>query len=130
MKRVLVVHHDPDMADQEADSLRRAGYSVDQCAGPTFGPCPILSGRPCPAAEAADVLLYDIWASGEPDSERQLIEQLREFHPNVPIVLTAPGMQMDWVETAGIHAVTPLVGAVTGDRLRAAIEQALAVAAP
>ena len=129
MTRVLVVHHDPDMADQEADSLRRMGYSVDQCAGPTYGPCPILNGLPCVAAETADVLVYDIWASGDPDSARQLIEQLREFHPTVPIVLTAPGMQMDWVATTGLHAVTPLVGAITGERLGAAIEQALALPA-
>jgi hypothetical protein len=28
MTRVLVVHHDVDMSDQEVDSLRRRGYGV------------------------------------------------------------------------------------------------------
>jgi DNA-binding NtrC family response regulator len=126
MTHVLVVHHDLDIADQEADSLRRAGYSVEQCAGPSFGPCPIMYGRPCPAVEHADVLVYDVWSSGDSDSERQLIEELREQHPEIPIVVTAPGMALDWVETSGVHAVVPLVGAPTAERLKAAIEQALA----
>jgi hypothetical protein len=40
MTRVLVVHHDLDLADQEAESLRRFGYEVIECAGPTRNPCP------------------------------------------------------------------------------------------
>jgi DNA-binding response OmpR family regulator len=126
MTRVLVVHHDPDIADQEVDSLRRAGYAVEQCAGPTYGPCPILERRPCPAVEDADVLVYDVWSSGDSDSGKRLIEELREQHPETPVVLTAPGMELDWVETSGIHAIVPLVGVPTGPRLRAAVDEALA----
>jgi DNA-binding NtrC family response regulator len=126
MAHVLVVHHDADMADQEVDSLRRAGFAVQQCAGPMYGPCPILAGRPCPAVEEAEVLVYDVWASGDSDSGRQLIEELREQHPEIPVVLTAPGMELDWVETSGLHAVVPLVGLPSGPRLRAAVEEALA----
>jgi DNA-binding NtrC family response regulator len=126
MTRVLVVHHDPDIADQEVDSLRRAGYSVQQCAGPTYGPCPVLERRPCPAVEESDVLVYDVWSSGDSDSGRKLIEELREQHPEIPVVLTAPGMELDWVETSGVHAIVPLVGIPTGARLRAAVEEALA----
>jgi DNA-binding response OmpR family regulator len=125
MTRVLVVHHDQDMGDQEADSLRGAGYEVEQCAGPTFGPCPILHGRPCFAVEQADVLVYDVWASGDTNTERDLIELLREQHPRIPIVLTAPGMEFDWVETSGLHGVTPLVGPASGERLGQAIGEAL-----
>lgn len=125
MTHVLVVHHDMDMADQEVDWLRRAGYSVEQCAGPSYGPCPILHGLPCPAVERADVLVYDIWASGDSESERELIERLRELHPNTPIVLTAPGIEFDWVVATGEHAVTELVGAPSAMRLLAAAESAL-----
>jgi hypothetical protein len=35
MTRVLVVHHDLDLADQDAESLRRFGYNVIECGGPT-----------------------------------------------------------------------------------------------
>ena len=35
MTRALVVHHDMDLGGQEADSLRRFGYEVTECSGPT-----------------------------------------------------------------------------------------------
>ena len=34
MTRVLVVHHDVDLSDQEVDALRRRGYDTRQCMGP------------------------------------------------------------------------------------------------
>ena len=125
MTHVLVVHHDLDMADQESDWLRQAGYTVEQCAGPQYGPCPILHSKPCPAVEHTDVMVYDVWASGDTESEQDLIELLREQHPDIPIVLTAPGLEFDWVQTTGIHAVVPLIGALSRARLTGAIEEAL-----
>lgn len=47
MTRALVVHHDIDLADQEVESLRRLGYEVEQCSGPTANTCPILNGGRC-----------------------------------------------------------------------------------
>lgn len=124
MTRVLVVHHDVDVADIEADELRRAGYEVDQCRGPVGGsPCPVLHGERCWQAEKADVLIYDIWASG--DGRPELIDDLREIHPDKPVVVTSPGMTLDWVETEGRHGVTPVLGAATPAALVAAVEQAL-----
>lgn len=128
MTRVLVVHHDIDLADQEVDSLRRRGYEVSQCAGPAGTRCPVLAGDTCVLAEEADVLVYDAWATGEPGGAQRLIEGLRELHPDVPVVLLASGIEPDWIETAGSHRITPLVGAPTGERLAEAIEQALATA--
>lgn len=128
MTRVLVVHHDIDLADQEADSLRRHGYDVRQCLGPIGAHCPILAGRRCDLADEADVLVYDAWVTGEPDGAKRLIEGLREIHPDVPVVLCAPGIEPDWIEIAGLHRVTPLVGSPTGDRLASAIQEAIAAA--
>lgn len=125
MTTVLVVNHDLDIADQQADSLRRLGYGVLQCAGPIGAVCPVLRGLPCPIVDRADVLLYDVWATGEAGGSRQLIEQLRELHPEIPIVLAAPGMELSWVETQGIHRVTPLIGRAGGAELSAAIDAAL-----
>jgi hypothetical protein len=34
-------------------------------------------------------------------------------------------MELDWVETEGVHRVVPLVGAITAERLDAAIKEAL-----
>jgi DNA-binding NtrC family response regulator len=126
MRRVLVVHHDIDLADQEADSLRRLGYEVEQCSGPASYGCPVMRGEVCEAVQRADVLVYDVWSTTETDGSRRLVEGLREVHPDVPLVLTAPGMELDWVETSGIHGVVPLVGVPTAERLAAAINEAVA----
>ena len=126
MTRVLVVHHDIDLADQEVDSLRRLGYEPVECAGPSGSACPVLRGEHCPYVHDADVLVYDVWSTTESLGGKALIEGLREMHPEIPIVLTAPGMELDWVETEGVHKVVPLVGPPTAERLDAAIREALA----
>jgi DNA-binding NtrC family response regulator len=124
MTRVLVVHHDVDVADIEVDDLRRAGYEVDQCAGPIGGDaCPVLHGEPCWQVADADVLVYDAWASG--DGRRALIEDLRELHPDKPVVLTSGGLLLDWVEPQGRHGVTPALGPPDQGVLAAAVEAAL-----
>ncbi|CAN5734021.1 hypothetical protein BH23CHL8_BH23CHL8_31260 [soil metagenome] len=125
MTRVLVVHHDIDIADQEADSLRRMGYEVERCSGPSSYSCPVMRGRECSAVERADVLLYDVWSTTESGGSRGLIENLRDLHPDIPVVLTAPGIELDWVETEGAHKVFPLVGSPTAARLHAVIQEAL-----
>ena len=128
MTRVLIVNHDIDLADQEADSLRRHGYDVRQCHGPIWAHCPILAGRPCSLADWADAMVYDAWATGEPEGAVELIGGLREHHPEVPIVVTASDIEPGWIELTGPLAITPLVGAPSGDRLAAAIDRAVASA--
>ena len=130
MTRVLVVHHDLDLAGQEADSLLRFGYDVIECGGPTRNRCPVLAGRACDLAERADVLVYDAWASGDAEGARTLIENLREMLPDTPVVLTSPGLPLMWEESVGRHAVTPLVGQPTGARIHEAIQAALSAQPP
>jgi len=125
MATVLVVNHEIDLEDQEAESLRRFGYTVEQCSGPTANTCPVLAGRVCPMAERADVLVYDAWASGDADGAKALINGLRELHPTIPVVLTVAGMDLDWIEESGPHKVIPVMGQPTGARLDAAIREAL-----
>jgi hypothetical protein len=130
MTRVLVVHHDLDLAGQEVDSLRRFGYEVVECGGPTRNRCPVIAGRPCDLAERADVLVYDAWASGDAEGARVLIENIREIYPDTPVVLTSPGPQLSWEKDTGPHAVIALLGQPTGARLHAVIQTALGDAAP
>jgi hypothetical protein len=125
MTRVLVVNHDIDLADQEADSLGRRGYDVRTCLGPIGARCPILYGRRCGLVDWADAMVYDAWATGEPEGAMGLIEGLRQYHPDVPIVVTASGIEPNWIELTGPLAVTPLVGAPNGDRLARAIDDAV-----
>jgi hypothetical protein len=130
MTRVLVVHHDLDMAGQEVDSLRRFGYEVTECGGPTRNRCPVLAGHPCDLAERADVLVYDAWASGDAEGARTLIENIRDIHPETPVVLTSPGLALIWEETSGPHAVTTVLGQPTGARLHEAIQASLGAVTP
>ena len=130
MTRVLVVHHDLEMAGQEVDSLRRFGYEVSECGGPTRNRCPVLAGRPCDLAARADVLVYDAWASGDAEGARTLIENIRDIHPETPVVLTSPGLALSWEETSGPHAVTTVLGQPTGARLHEAIQASLAAVTP
>lgn len=125
MTRVLVVHHDLDLAGQEADALRRYGYDVIECSGPTRNRCPVLAGQTCDLAERADVLVYDVWSSGDMEGSRTLISNIRDVHPDTPVVLTTPGLELDWEEETGPHRVTSLVGQPTGARLHEAIQVAL-----
>ena len=128
MTRVLVVNHDIDLADEEVDSLRRRGYDVRECAGPIGASCPILAGLQCDLIAWADVVVYDAWATGEPEGAQALIEGIREAHPGVPIVLSATGIEPGWMEVGGPTGVTPLVGAPVGARLADAVERALGAA--
>jgi hypothetical protein len=125
MTTVLVVNHDIDLADQEVESLRRFGYAVEQCSGPTANVCPVLAGRECTLAQRADVLVYDAWASGDAEGARTLINGLRDLHPDVPLVLTVPGLGLDWIEEEGPHRVVTLMGQPTGARLHESIQRAL-----
>jgi hypothetical protein len=85
----------------------------------------VLAGHPCDLAERADVLVYDVWASGDTDGSRTLIENIRDIHPDTPVVLTSPGLGLSWEEGSGPHRVTMLSGQPTGARLHAAIQEAL-----
>ncbi len=130
LTRVLVVHHDIDVADQEVDSLRRRGYTVAQCSGPTANTCPILNGGRCALADNADVMVYDAWASGDMDGSSCLIEGLRRTHPRVPIVLTFPGMGLADFDDAPELGIVTLFGQPTGVNMDAAIRRAISSLAP
>jgi len=119
MTRVLMVYHDADIADIEADELRHAGYEVDRCAGPIGGnPCPVLHGDACWQVEEADVLVYDTWEA-EARGEGNLVDALRAIHPDIPLVLTSSRPAASGTDAGGV-AYAP-----TRASLASAIEEAL-----
>ena len=128
MVRVLVVNHDVDMADVEVEELRRAGYEVDQCGGPTHAKfaCPVLRGAPCWQVEWADVLVYDVWSAG--DGGEELTHGLHGGYPGKGIVLTNLGMDVSWIDESATAPYTVLNGPPTMASLSAAVETALAAA--
>src|SRR5665811_1966147 len=98
----------------------------DRCGGPQQDPCPVLGGLPCPLADRADVLVYDAWAVGGTMQARQLVAEVRETYPDLPIVLTSVDQSLDWVEAEGPHRVTAVVSDPSPTELRAAVQAALA----
>jgi hypothetical protein len=126
MIRVLVVHHDIDLADQEVESLRRRGYQVNLCGGPSRNNCPLYAGGPCELAAEAQVLIYDAFADGSPGGSENLIEQLRLRYPETPLVLTNSGLGPVWARERGPGRVTLLSGSPSGANLEEAIQAALA----
>ena len=74
-------------------------------------------------------LVTDVWASGDSDGSRALVENIRDLHPDTPVVLTTPGLALSWEESSGRHGVTMLSGQPTGARLHEAIQEALASSA-
>jgi DNA-binding NtrC family response regulator len=130
MTRVLLVYHDIDVADIEADELRRAGYEVDRCAGPIGGePCPVLRGEPCWQVEKADVLVYDTWDASRrhgPD----LVADLRRLHPDKPLVLTSSDPALERVVAKEGEATPPILHAPTRATLKSAVQGALRTPKP
>ncbi|MBI3752401.1 MAG: hypothetical protein HY263_12175 [Chloroflexi bacterium] len=126
MIRAVVVSWDAWLAARDANTLRGAGYSVEVCGGPRQEPCPVLGNLPCPLVDGADVLVYDAWAAGDSDAARQLIGEVRETYPDLPVVLTSVDPRLDWVVTEGPGRVTPVAADASPTDLLAAVEAALA----
>lgn len=126
MTRVLLVYQDIDVADVEADELRRQGYEVDRCAGPIGGePCPVLRGEPCWQVEKADVLVYDVWDFGRHGPD--LVDDLRALHPDKPLVLTSSNPELGSIEVDELQ-LPPIFHAPTRASLPATIGRALRAA--
>ncbi len=138
MTRTLVVHHDASIAEREIVILRAAGYLVDGCAGPSMTRCPVLDGRPCPKAERADVLIYDLGLAPDSHAFRRFIEALRALYGDKALVLSSdaahapileredrePGMR-DTRRGGPSRGIVRLVGRPSPQALEEAIEEAL-----
>lgn len=64
---VLVVDADAEERDQLSSWLEASGFDVFTCPGPT-GPdytCVGSRGDPCPLVHPADVVVLDLWLSGD-----------------------------------------------------------------
>jgi hypothetical protein len=72
---------------------------------------------PCWQVEWADVLVYDVWASGT--GEDELTQDLIDQYPGKAIVLTSQGMDVGWAQddagaiVSGHQQPGELVAAVT-----------------
>lgn len=87
--RVLL--EDPSFGDgtrARVDALRRAGYSVAVCPGPTAGhECPLAGDDGCAAAHGADVVVSSLGLGSE--EARAALEALRTRLPGLPVLVEA-----------------------------------------
>ena len=117
MTKVLVVHHDIDLADQEVESSAGTATSWSS-SGPTANTCP--TGAPVRWRHAPDV-----WRGGDADGSMELIADLRRVHPEVPIVLTFPGVGLSGFDDEPTHGVVPLEIGMCQPRLTEPIQRAI-----
>jgi len=128
MIRALVVHRDARIAADEAAALRSLGYDVDRCPGPTGRSCPLVHGFPCPHAERADILVYDLVSLRHEEGGREVGEELRSLYADRPLVIVAGGVEQGALDPDDpTDGVVWLFGAPDPDRLADIIEDGLAV---
>ena len=86
--RVLIESTDPALAVSDFGAFAAAGMDVAFCHGPDHTPpeCPVVRGDPCPLAAGADVILFDLGASGG-----EVLEAARRLHPATPVVVRGGG---------------------------------------
>ena len=88
--RVLL--EQPYRADTRArvDALRRAGYAVSLCPGPTAEDrCPLAGDEGCAAAHGADVVVSSLGL--ETPEARESLAALRTRLPRLPVLVEADG---------------------------------------
>lgn len=86
--RVLLEQPDSDETRARVDALRRAGYAVAVCPGPTADDrCPLAGDEGCVAARDADVVVSSLGLGME--LGREPLVALRERLPDLPVLVEA-----------------------------------------
>ena len=130
--RVLIEHSDEAVSARYVDTLRRAGYAVAVCRGPSGEgrppeKCVLASGERCVAVDGADVVVSGLGVRGP--EKRAVLEALRSHHPTKPLVVEVAAGELDSFGELvdGVHLV---VSPVEPDELLAAVEAARAEQVP
>ena len=127
--RVLIEHSDEGaVISKYVPALRRAGYSVAVCHGPSAErqppeSCVLVTGERCVAVQGADVVVSGLGASAP--EKRAVLEALHRFHPRKPLVVEVSTGELDLYGELvdGAHLI---VSPVEPEELVAAVGDALA----
>lgn len=86
--RVLLESPDREENSARIDALRRAGYAVAVCPGPTAeGRCPLAGDEGCAVAHGADLVVSSLGLSEV--AEREPLAALRTRLPDLPVLVEA-----------------------------------------
>lgn len=100
---MLLEDADDLAALEAAGELRRAGFAVAICSGPSRrAGCPVVAGERCLAAEGADVIISAL--GGEPHAV-EITDALRARYPKTPVVVMRERAN-DYVAAARAAAAT------------------------
>jgi hypothetical protein len=128
---VLIEHADEARSEALAAALRRSGFAVTICPGPTPSDrCPLAGDAGCAAAVGADAVLSGL-GLGTPEA-REALAALRVHAPRTPLLVEADAAAAArWPELLdGCDLVAPsATPAQLVERLRAMIEGAVPGAA-
>jgi hypothetical protein len=126
--RALIEHSDEAVAFRYVDTLRRAGYSVAVCRGPSGErhppeKCVLLTGDRCAAVDGADVVVSGLGI--RVPEKRAVLEALRRHHPEKPLVVEVEAGELDGFGDLvdGVHLV---VSPVEPEELVTAVDAARA----
>ena len=86
--RVLLEQSSREEMPARIEALRRAGYAVAVCPGPTAGDrCPLAGDEGCAAAHGADVIVSSLGL--ESVEAREALAALRTRLPRLPVLVEA-----------------------------------------
>lgn len=86
--RVLIEDADASRADARAAELRRRGYAVAICPGPSADDaCPLAADEGCAAVEGADAVVSSLGFDTE--EAREALAAVRTRAAHVPLVVAA-----------------------------------------
>ncbi len=86
--RVLLEQPQREETSVRLDALRRAGYAVAVCPGPTGEDrCPLAGDEGCAAAHGADVVVSSLGL--ETEEAREALAALRTRLPRLPVLVEA-----------------------------------------
>lgn len=124
--RVLIEHADENVALLYSEILRRAGYSVGVCPGPSGERepperCLLATGERCVFVDGADVVISALGVQEE--EKRIVLEALRRFHASTPLVVELPAGEIDLYGDLidGLHLV---ISPVSPEELVMAVDHA------
>ena len=79
---VLIVENDAELRDRFGEWLESAGYDVTDCPGPMAPDYTCVGSRNqrCPLADAADLVVLDLWLAGDDAMQGASAEELLHFY--------------------------------------------------
>ena len=104
-RTLLNVNPDFDSLDEESEFFADHRVQGARCLGPdTSAECPLLSGRSCPKAAGADLILFQLDLNNA--DHRKILRSYRDEHPATVVAAVSPEEALWWSdELEGVEVI-------------------------